>query len=406
MRLRSGQLSMRRRSTRRANPWRVIILLVIIAALVYFNQVVVPTVPQPFVPTPTPTRSPESFVNEAQVLFNEGKLTQAVAAYKQAIISAPANPVYYIELARMQIYTGSYQDAKASAENALLLNPNNSQAHAVKAWALYYMEQYDEAEVTVRQAIDLDANNPVAYAYYAEILVGRGNFDDIQEAIGLSQKAVTLAPAALETRRARGAVLIATGNYNDAVIEYKAAIAINDKLWDLHYLLGVAYRILGEYDLAQQEMLAAIAFNPKNPDIPTDLSRTYATQGQFGKAVQYAEQAVKLDPANARLHGNLGFMYYKNAEYDKAIGSLTLSLRGGTTEDGVQVEGLPLTPGRVAEYYSVYGLALARRGRCADAVPVFEFILQNTPAEDVAAFNAGEGIEFCKQAPTTQPAAP
>jgi tetratricopeptide (TPR) repeat protein len=267
--------------------------------------------------------------------------------------------------------------AQISAENALLLNQDNSQALAVKAWAMYYLEQYDEAEAIINQAIDLDVNNATAYAYYAEILVGRGNFEDIEKAITISQKAAQLAPNALETHRARGAVLIATANYTEAVNEYKTAISMNDKLWDLHYLLGVAYRILGEYDLAQQEMLAAIAFNPQNPDIPTDLSRTYATQGQFGKAVQYAEQAVKLDPSSARLHGNLGFMYYKNAEYDKAIESLTLALRGGTTASGELIEGLSLTPGRVAEYYSVYGLALARRGRSADAVPVFEFILQN-----------------------------
>lgn len=388
---------MRRRPTRRVNPWKVIFLLVLIGALVYFNRVVAPAMPQPFMPTPTETQSPEAIVNQAQTLYSEGKLTQAVAAYKQAIIADPGNPAIYVELARMQVYAGQYEEAQSSAENALLLNQDNSQALAVKAWALYYMEQYDEAETVINQAINLDVNNAAAYAYYAEILVGRGNFEDIEKAITISQKAAQLAPNTMETHRARGAVLIATANYEEAVGEYKTAIAMNDKLWDLHYLLGVAYRILGEYDLAQQEMLAAIAFNPKNPDIPTDLSRTYATQGQFGKAVQYAEQAVKLEPASARLHGNLGFMYYKNGEYDKAIDSLTLALRGGSYLDGAQVEGLPLTPGRVAEYYSVYGLALARRGRCADAVPVFEFIIQNTPAEDVAAYNAVEGNEFCKQ---------
>jgi tetratricopeptide (TPR) repeat protein len=369
----------------------------LIGALVYFNRVVVPTMPQPFVLTPTATLSPESIVNQAQTLYSEGKLTQAVAAYKQAIIAAPGNPAYYVELARMQIYAGLYDEAQVNAENALLLNQDNSQALAVKAWAMYYLEQYDEAEAIINQAIDPDVNNATAYAYYAEILVGRGNFEDIEKAIMISQKAAQLAPNALETHRARGAVLIATANYVEAVSEYKTAIAMNDKLWDLHYLLGVAYRILGEYDLAQQEMLAAIAFNPQNPDIPTDLSRTYATQGQFGKAVQYAEQAVKLAPTSARLHGNLGFMYYKNAEYDKAIESLTLALRGGTAASGERIEGLPLTPGRVAEYYSVYGLALARRGRCADAVPVFEFILQNIPAEDVAAYNATEGNDYCMQ---------
>ena len=362
MYLRGSKWNMTRRARRKPSLWRIFFLVAIILGLLYFNQVVVPAMPPPFVPTSTPTRSPESFLNEASAFFKEGKLTQAIAAYKQAILADPGNPAYYVEMARLQVFAGLYEDAKNSAENALLLNPNNSMAHAVKAWALSFLGQYPEAIVSIQEALKLDANNAAAYAYYTEILIDQGNYDDIEIAISMSQKARDLAPNTLETHRARGYVLYATGNFDEAIREYKAALAINDKIWDLHYSLGVVYRLNGEFDLATQEMLAAIAFNPENPDIPTDLSRSYAAQGQFGKAVQYAEQAVKVAPSNPRLHGNLGFMYYKNKELDKAIYHLTLAVRGGTTQDGIVVEGLPLQPGRVAdEYYSFYVGAGKRR---------------------------------------------
>jgi tetratricopeptide (TPR) repeat protein len=396
---------MMKRARRRPSFWRIGFLIVIILGLLYFNQVVVPVMPAPFIPTPTPTRSAESFLNEADEFFKEGKLTQAIGAYNQAILADPKNPAYYVDMARLQVFAGLYKQAQTSAENALLLNPNNSMAHAVKAWALNAMEQYPEALASIQEALKLDPNNAAAYAYYTEILIDQGNYDDIETAISLSQKARDLAPNALETHRARGYVLYATGNYADAIQEYKSALAVNDKIWDLHYSLGVVYRLNGDFDLASQEMLAAIAFNPENPDIPTDLSRTYATQGQFGKAVQYAEQAVKVDPSNPRLHGNLGFMYYKNSELDKALTDLTLAVQGGTTADGVVVEGLPLQPGRVAdEYYSFYGLALAKKSRCNEAVPVFQLILQNIAADQTAFYNANEGITYCQeQLGTPQP---
>ena len=392
---------MNRRTARGPNPFFVLIMLAAIGLVSYFNWMVVPKIPPIFVPTATPTRSPESFINEANQYFKEGKLSQAVEAYQQAIIAAPGNVQYHIELARMQIYAGEYADGQISAENALLLNPNNSMAHAMKAWALYYQRDFDNAEVSIRKAIELDDNNAVGHAIFAEILVDRGNFEDIEAAIGLSQKAQSLAPNALETHRARGAVLLSTGNYEEAIAEYEAALALNDKLWDLHYRLGIAYRIIGDYALAQSEMLAAIAFNPTNPDIPTDLSRTYAVQGQFGKAAQYAEQAVNLDPSNPRAHANLGFMYYRNQEYDKAIASLSLAVRGGTTESGVPVNGMRLESGRVAEYYSIYGMALVRLNRCAEAVQYFQVILQNITSDEAAYANALEGMEACKEAGTT-----
>ena len=60
-------------------------MVLLIAAGVYINQVVVPTIPPPFMPTATITRSPESFVTDAEKLISEGKLFQAVEIYKNAI---------------------------------------------------------------------------------------------------------------------------------------------------------------------------------------------------------------------------------------------------------------------------------------------------------------------------------
>lgn len=389
---------MTRRSRKRSNPFKIGFLILLIGAAVYFNQVVVPTMPPPFVPTPTPTRSPESFINEAKAYFEDGKLSQAVEAYQQAILADPDNPGIHIALARVQVFAGKYEEAKISAENALLLNPNNSMAHALRAWALDYLGDYLEAEAEVKQAIELDPGNAVAYAYYAEILIDKGLFEDIETAIEMSRKAQELAPNSLETHRVRGYVLYATGNYDAAIQEYTAALAINDKIWDLHYSLGVVYKFEEEYDLAVREMLAAFSLNPTEADIPTDISRTYASIGQFGKAIQYAEQALSIDASRPELHGNLGVMLYKNGEYERAIEEFTLAVRGGVLGDGVTVKGLPISPGRVADdYYTFYGWSLLRMNRCAEAVPVFQLILQSIAEDQLAYLNAVEGIRICQE---------
>jgi tetratricopeptide (TPR) repeat protein len=398
MYLRGSKWNMKRRSRRRSNPFKIAGLVILILAALYFNQFVVPAMPSPFIPTPTTTRSPESFVNEAQSYYEEGKLTQAIDSYKQAIIADPKNPTNYINLARTQVYAGQYEEAKTSAEDALLLNSNNSMAHAVKGWALDFLGDYLESEAALKEAIALDPNNTFAYAYYAELLIDRGNYEDLETAIEMSRRAEELAPNLLETRRVRGYVLYATGNYEEAAQEYKAALATNDKIWDLHYSLGVVYKLTGEYDQAVQEMLAAIALNPTNPDIPTEVSRTYATVGQFGKAIQYAEQALSIDPTNPRLHGNLGVMLYKNGEYVRAVEELSLSVRGGTTADNEVVQGLPLAPGRIADdYYSIYGLSLTKMDRCGEAVPILQLILSNIAEDQVAYYNANEGILYCQE---------
>ena len=398
MYLRGGKLNMKKRSRRPSNPFWIAFLVVAIGGLIYFNQVVIPEMPSPFISSPTPTRSQESLLNEAKIYFTEGKLSQAIDAYQQAILADPRNPSTFIELARIQIFAGLYEQAVTNAENALLLNPTNSMAYAIKASALDYLGNYADAEMAVIKAIELDPNNAAAYAYYTEILLDQGNYEDLQTAIDFSQKAQALDPNALETHRARGYVLFFTGNFPEAIQEYKAAIALNDKLWDLHYSLGAVYKMQGEADLAVQEMLTGVALNPTNPDILTEISRTYSTEGQYGKAIQYAVQALSLEPSNPRLHGNLGVMLYQNDEYARAMDELKLVVRGGTTSDGVTVEGLPLAPGRIADdYYSIYALSLTQLDRCSEAIPIMQAILTTIAEDQVAYYNATAGMDYCRK---------
>ena len=396
---------MTRRPKKRSSPWRILLLLILIGVALYFNQVVVPATPPLFFPTPTPTRSPESLVNEAEKLFQEGKLAQAITTYKQAVIADPANPTLYVTLARIQIFAGDYQDALTNAQNALLKNPNNPMAHAVQAYAQSLLKDHLAAEGSIKRALELDPNNALAHAYYAEILINKGDTEDFEKAASESRLAKELDPNALEVHRARGLVLLNSGadNIGEAIDELKAAIAVNDKIADLHLLLGFAYRVQGENDQAVDELLAAYALNPNDADIPTEITFAYANEGQYGKAAQYAEDAVKIDPSNPRLHGNLGKMYYQQSKaaldlglMDKAIDELALAVRGGTDPNGIAVEGLPLDYGTVAEYYWFYGFALAKSNRCAEAVPVFQALASGVPDYELAVDNAVAGLELCK----------
>lgn len=386
------------RRTQRPSIWRIAVLVVLIGAALYVNQVVVPATPPLFVPTPTPTRSPESFVNQAQEYYQAGKLAQASEAYKQAIASDPANPSNYIALARLQVFLGEYDSAVENAQNALLKNPNNPLGHAVLGWALGFQGKYGEAELEIKKSLASDPSLALTHAYYAEILMNQGDFGLYDRAAEESKKALDLDPTLLEARRARGIVFLNTQNLEQAVDEFQAAIAINKNIADLHLYLGVTYRAMGELGLAQESLLASYALNPTNTTALTELSRAFFADGRYAQAAQYAEEAVKVDPADPRLHGNLGISYYKNNDYASAIPALAFAVKGGVTEDGVAVEGLPLDYGKVMEYYWYYGFALARSNRCSEAVPIFQTLLTGVPNDEIAVYNATEGLALCQQA--------
>src|SRR5512143_2547200 len=251
MYLRGSKWSMARRR-RPSNPIRVVGLLILVAVAFYLNKVVVPTIRDPFEPTPTATRDPESYITDGQQLFNEGKLSQSIQSHEDAIRSQPANPATHIALARVMVFAGQYQEAQKSAENALLLNPENSMAHAVRGWALYFQGDYPNAQAAIEKALELDPNNAMAHAYYAELLgdmafAPGGDYGLLDKATAESRTAMDLAPSSLEAHRARGYILELTGNPEEAAQEYKAALAINNYIADLHLSLGRVYRTLGSY---------------------------------------------------------------------------------------------------------------------------------------------------------------
>jgi tetratricopeptide (TPR) repeat protein len=403
MYLKGSKWSMNRRRTR-PNWFRITLLSLLVLGGAYINRFVIPNQPQLGVPTPTATRSPESFVTEAEEYFKLGKLIPAIESYKQAIASFPENPAVYVALARTQVFAGQYKEAQESAESAILLNNDNSNAHAVRAWALDFQDETLLAEDSIKSALKLDPNNALAHAYYAEILVdsfysGTGAVGAIEKAIEESKVAIALAPGTLETHRARGYVLEATGNYEEAIREYEAAVAVNTNISDLHLALGRNYRTLGIYDKAVEEFTRANALNPEDPTPDLFISRTYYTLGEYAKAMQYAESAVTDNPASASLHGNLGVMYYRNSYWTESITELGYAVNGGITTDGDQIEAINLMPNdsRAAEYYAFYGLALSRLNQCGDALRVARIILERIPADETAVENANAIISRCQQ---------
>jgi tetratricopeptide (TPR) repeat protein len=350
-----------------------------------------------------------SHISEADVLFDNAKYSQAITAYEEAIQANPDNPSIYLSTARAQIYITQYEEALENAERALILNNNNPLAHTLKAWSLDFLGDYTQAEAAIKTAFELDPENALAHAIYAEILMdkviaGQGDINAIDRAAEESRTAMALDPTLLESRRARGYVLWNTGNFAEAIQEYNAALAINDKIADLHIALGYNYYLINEYDQAVQAYLQAYALNPTDPTPPYEISRTYATVGDFSQSVQYADQAVKTNPESARLHGNLGVMYYKNNQLSESIQELGLAIRGGSLEDGLIVEGLPLNYGTVAEFYAVFGLALAKSDRCDEAVAIFQAIRSGVPDDEINVYNAEQGLIICQQGIAETPA--
>jgi tetratricopeptide (TPR) repeat protein len=404
MHLRGGGGLHYRKSGKRTHWGRVAILLVAIGALLYFNQFVVHTIPPPFLPTPTATRSPVSYAEEAEAQFASGHLEEAIHAYQQAVQTDPRNLDYYVALARLQVFHQDLDAALETANTAILVNPDSSKAHAVRALALDWKGDYEEAANSIVNALRLDPNNALAHAYYAEILTDQQKW---AQAADEAKLALALYPNSLDAHRAYGYVLESTGDYRGAVQQYEAALAVNPNLVFLYMAVGKVYGFgLGDPNAAIENFQKATALDPKNSAPYSQIARMYAGLGEYGKASQYSAQALELEPANPVLHGLLGIMYYHNRNYEGAQPELALAVEGGVTEQGDVPAGIVVTPiskesSDAVEIYYTYGLNLFYGANCDRARQIFQDVLKTWPDHEVAVFNSTEGLRLCQEAAAT-----
>jgi tetratricopeptide (TPR) repeat protein len=360
--------------------------------------------------TPTPTRSSNSYLLEAQALVGAGNLGGAIASYEEALEFNPENVVALIELARLQVYYSrlltpnlGYDQLLAAYDNiqrAVEMDPESSDAQAILSLVLDWLatntttpfedrESYLlEASQAATLALQLDNRNALALAFRAEILADQLRFD---QATQLAEQAVALEPNSMDTHRVYAYVLESTRYYSQAIEEYQAAAEIEPNMTFLYISIGQNYRQLQLYGQALEYFDRAASINKsigiQDPLPYLAIAKTYTRQGQFFAAARNAEVALSFDYTNPDLYGQLGYIRSQARNFEGSIPMLECAVEGcevlydeffgvipqvDATEEQIQtlehieVEGLPLNNASVIYYY-VYSSMLAAFGLCEKA---------------------------------------
>lgn len=440
-----------------SNPYRILLWAgLLLGAVWLLLQLRQGTITSPFMPTPTPTRTTSSYLMEAQIYFDAGKLDDpnsdldAIGAYQNALEVDPENAQSWAELARIQTYSSSLtstdqdrlqrlQEALDSAERAYALAPDDSTINAIRALALDWYassnliseEQRQDyltmAEGAANRAYLMDPQNALALAFYAEVLLDQQRLD---QALQYSEQAVALAPDLMDTHRVYATVLESYGNYRDAIIEYQKASEITPNMTFLYLRIGLVYRHLQQFAQALEFFELAAEVNQRlGVDDPLPyiaIAKTYAQQGEFFVASRNAEKALLFDPASANVYGQLGMIYVQARNYESALPALRCAVDGCSPEENTTLqevsdkffgesptatrlseEGitfnvirLELTNLDVAYYYVRYGSVLAymyspENDYCARSLELMQILRQTYPDDPLLMQNVEDNEATC-----------
>ena len=146
----------------------------------------------------------------------------------------------------------------------------------------------------------------------------------------LAERALAASPRSPLARFAKGQVLRAQHRYDDAILEYETAIALNRNWANAYSHLGWCKFMTGSIEELIPAQEQAIRLSPRDPQIGLYYGRiglVHLLQSRTAEAILWLERARNAAPALPRVRSWLSSAYALNGEIERGAAALAEARR-------------------------------------------------------------------------------
>ncbi len=169
-------------------------------------------------------------------------------------------------------------------------------------------------ESYIRQAIAIDPNFARPYAAWCEVHLIRYErsrattyFEDAERAC---HRALTRDTADVDVHLALGRLYVYSGQYNQSITEFEAALKTNANLADAHIGLADVYEKLNRPAEAEANLRRAIALDASYWASFNKLGTFLFAAGRYLEAAEFFQEYARRTEDNATAYNNLGAAYF------------------------------------------------------------------------------------------------
>jgi tetratricopeptide (TPR) repeat protein len=203
------------------------------------------------------SRPADELITEGMTLKSEGKHTEAIQRFKQALTTDPQNESALVGLGRTYGAKGDYK----------------------------------AAEKTFKRAIKHHSKSVDAHRYLALTYLRRNNLKDAEK---YAKKAAKFAPKQWDTHHALAEILLARRKWNAAIKAEKKVLKLDKKNLHAHTGLIAAYQAKEQFGKAAKYARQASKIVPKMLEPRVKLAELYAMHGKRKKGLQTLKDAEKI----------------------------------------------------------------------------------------------------------------
>ena len=296
----------------------------------------------------------QRLLTRARKIANKGEIEEAEKLYSMVLEDSPENKEAKDELSALK-------------HRKLKQEPPREKIHSVIS--LFTNNQIQEALEDVQTLINGYPNSAILYNIRASCFKAIGQRDD---AVNDYKKALAIKPDYAEALYNLGITLRELGQIDDAIKSYKQALTIKPDYFGAHNNLGNIFLELGQLDAAADYFEWAVAYKPDFAEAYNNLGIVCRERDQVYDAIKNFEKAIDIKPDYFQAHSNLGNSLQFVNQLDAAVKCYE--------------KALTINPDFALGYVNI-GLVHQEKGQIEDAIKQYDKVLAINPNHVLAYYN-------------------
>jgi predicted O-linked N-acetylglucosamine transferase (SPINDLY family) len=205
-------------------------------------------------------------------------------------------------------------------------------------------------------------------------LYSQGEF---QESLSEATKMLKTYPYSKNLYNICGASNAGLNNLDEAINNYKKAIALKPNYAEAYNNIGIVLIDQGKLEKSEEFLRKAIALKPNYAEAYNNIGVVLKDQGKLEESLEFLRKAIALKPNYAEAYNNIGLSFYVMGKNDLAINNL---------KEAIKIKS------NNPEAYNNIGLAFFSKGYPLDSIECYKKAINLKPDFAEAYSNMGDAL--------------
>jgi len=244
---------------------------------------------------------------------------EAERHYRRALECAPDMDAASLELCMLLVGQKRLGEAVTVVQAGLAHHAGHAQLHFYLGNLQQELGQYDAAAASYRAALAREPQSPALLSNLGLALLKQGEASRLDEAIGVFEQLVALAPESADAHNNLGHARQRKGDHANAAASFERALALSPALAQARFNLGNTLLAQNQAEAAIAQYQQVLAADPEFAEAHFQLGVALQNLERMKEAGEHYRAALELAPDHTEALLRRGYLLHLDGQLDEAL---------------------------------------------------------------------------------------